>query len=276
MKFFKTVSYGNDFIHVENDGKIPEGDKRKIELAKKISARHTGPGADGVVFYRVEGGRPICEIINRDGSPAEISGNGLSGLAAVLLSTKKFSKEVCVLTPVGDRSVSLISRDGNRFRLRVEIGNADFNNHSFFPFLRPKDLGYSDQGVTFYPVSTGNPHVVVDVSKQEYSKTDLEALGRTLAGSNLFPRGTNVEIIRELSSEECRVFFYERGVGPTESSSTGCAAVFAVLRQLGKIKDHLSIRVDYGKIEVFGDDRIYVENQSEIVYKGVFPDNGEI
>ena len=276
MKFLKTVSSGNDFIHVEIDAHVPKGDKGKMALAKRIAARHTGPGSDGVVFYRIEGGKPICEIFNRDGSPAEISGNGVSGLAAVLFSTQKFSKEICVLTPAGDRCVSLISRDGNRFKLRVEIGSADFGNHFFFPFLSEKDFGYNDQGVTFYPVSTGNPHAVVDASERRYSKTDLEVLGKALAGSDIFPCGTNVEVIRELSGEECQVYFYERGVGPTESSSTGCAAVFAVLRQLGRIQDHLSIKMEYGKIEVFGDERIFVENQSEIVYKGVFLENGEI
>jgi diaminopimelate epimerase len=105
---------------------------------------------------------------------------------------------------------------------------------------------------------------------------DLKAFCERLAAADLFPHGINVEVLRELSGENCRVFFHERGVGPTESSSTGSAAVFAVLRKLGRVGDHMSISSGNHQISVFAvGDRIYVENHAEIVYKGVFLSTGE-
>ena len=92
----------------------------------------------------------------------------------------------------------------------------------------------------FHPVSVGNPHAVV-VCRKLPAAARLASLGKKLEGHPLFPKRVNVEFVQPLGAENCRVYFYERGVGPTLASSTGSAAVFAVMRRLGMAGDQLRI-----------------------------------
>jgi len=269
MIFYKTVSAGNDFIHIEVPRKPRQASMVRQRLAIRITCRHRGAGADGVVFYHVDGGRVFCDIYNRDGSRAEISGNGLSGLAAVLFFTRRFAGRVGVQTQIGCREVVQIDGRGHRFRLRVEIGVPDFVNRRFFPFIRDGQAGYRLRETVFYPVSVGNPHAVV-TDGSHGSQEELQSLAQRLAKSDLFPLGVNVEIITALQKGHCAVYFHERGVGPTHSSSTGSAAVLAVLNRLGKAGGSLRVKTPSQELAVDGKERIWIENLTEIVYKGIY------
>jgi len=274
MIFYKSVSAGNDFIHVESTAVAGSA---KADLARHLCARQTGAGADGVVFYHIrdEVTGVDFEIVNRDGSAAELSGNGMAGLSALLFHLRKFKNRVVLHTGVGIKTHELLERRGNTFRLKIEIGEADFSNTTFFPFLQEGKTCYDHQGIMFYPVSVGNPHVVVILEKN-LSHEDMMVLGAKLENADLFPLKTNVECVLQPGEQsaangdgdDCRVFYYERGVGPTQSSSTGSAAVFAVLRKLGFIKDSLTVTTPLGKIKIFAKEKICVENFTKIVYKG--------
>ncbi|MCK4766390.1 MAG: diaminopimelate epimerase [Candidatus Aminicenantes bacterium] len=280
MIFYKSVSAGNDFIHIDaaEVGAVSKGD-----LTEKICDRNKGAGADGVVFYEVQPGAAGAgfEIFNRDGSRAELSGNGMAGLSALLFYLDKFSAQVVLFTSSGRKTIELLERRENEFRLKIEIGEADFSRLDFFPFLREKRLDYEYAGFTFYPVSVGNPHVVVLLEK-EFPFEEIMAAGRELESAGLFPRKTNVEFVLHPlvggglyeGGEECRVFYYERGVGHTFSSSTGSAAVFAVLQKLGFVEDHLVVGTLPEKIKISFKKGIYIENSTKIVYKGVFINTG--
>jgi len=80
-----------------------------------------------------------------------------------------------------------------------------------------------------------------------------------------------VEFVHFHSPESCRVNFYERGVGPTLASSTGSAAVFAVLRRLGLAGDSLAVESGAGDpIPVGGKEGITVRNVTHLVCRGEF------
>jgi diaminopimelate epimerase len=292
MIFYKTSSFGNDFIEIdEND--LPARGTDKCLLTRKICDAHRAVGADGVVFYRVGreaaradrppsprgaaiplGDRPgklrvDFQIFNRDGGEAELSGNGMAGLAAVLFQRRLASSPLILHAAIGRRHVELLARRGPVFQLNVEIGRPDFSNREFFPFLKDmRDYGVID-GLEFYPVSVGNPHAVVFCREQIDSKR-LAALGKKLESHPMFPRRVNVEFVYFSDADSCRVFFYERGVGPTLASSTGSAAVFAVLRRLGKIRDHLTIDCDAEKIVVNWNRGIFVNNFTRLVCRGEY------
>ena len=55
---------------------------------RQICDRQRGVGADGVVYYAPQKHKARFEIFNRDGGAAELSGNGMAGLAAVLLQRR--------------------------------------------------------------------------------------------------------------------------------------------------------------------------------------------
>ena len=283
MIFYKTVSCGNDFILIDIDeyqfaaaAVITKG-----QLAKRVCSRHTGAGADGVVYYKIfRDTTPVdFEIFNRDGSEAELSGNGMAGLSALFfyLNQPGDPDHVVLNTKAGPKRNTCLQREKNKFRLKIEIGTANFQNHDFFPFLEKDKRGYQYNGITFYPVSVGNPHAVVLV-EEDISKDKPGQIGQMLEGAPIFPYKTNVELVLRTGAEPMdyekgknfRVFFYERGVGQTRSSSTGSAAVFAVLQKLNLIIHTLTIPYPGERIKISGKNKIYIENCTEIVYKGVY------
>lgn len=285
MIFYKTVSAGNDFLHVavEDLAEFVETtpgralgvtDISKISkgrLAQCLCQRQTGPGADGVTFYSVDKKEVQFEIFNRDGGEAELSGNGMAGVSALMFYQGKFIDRLVLNTRAGAKTHYLLARDGANFKLKIEIGGPDFQNTVFFPFLVPGKYAYTHEQITFHPVSVGNPHVVVPLEK-EMPDDDLEQMGKKLEGAAIFPNRTNVELVFFRGREDCRVYYYERGVGRTVSSSTGSAAVFAVLQRLELIKpqEDLTITTPAGKIKIFGNGGISIENYSKIVYKGSY------
>jgi diaminopimelate epimerase len=111
----------------------------------------------------------------------------------------------------------------------------------------------------------------------------LSALGAGLEGHSLFPRRTNVEFVQATGDGRCRVFFYERGVGPTQASSTGSSAVFAVLRRLGLAGDALEIESassaggagQDGPIRLHWQDGIHVQTVTRLICKGEYFENLE-
>lgn len=284
MIFYKSVASGNDFLQINIEDFAAQS-LTKGELALQMCNRHTGPGADGVVYYRIDPALRISfEIFNCDGSEAELSGNGMGGLAALMFFLEHCSQTAEMETKVGRRTHTLLHRDRNRFRLNIHIGPPDFNALTFFPFLKEGVDAYQCNGITFYPVSVGNPHVVV--IKEEHMEDEelgeaLGSIGAMLEQADIFPHKTNVEIVLPHPGRTPGIFFYERGVGRTLASSTGSAAVFAVLRKLGRIEKNLiipSISSETNSqspktIKITGKNNIFIENSVEIVYKGVYIKN---
>jgi diaminopimelate epimerase len=267
--FYKTSSFGNDFIAVAEEA-LPKG-LAKGDLAREICDRQHGVGADGVVLFRRQGRITRFEIFNRDGGAAELSGNGMAGLAAVLLQRRLAVSPLVLQAGVGSRRVVLLERRGPVFRLDVEVGRPDFAARSFFPFLDGRTGPYDAAGVEFHPVSVGNPHAVV-VCRKLPAAARLASLGKKLEGHPLFPRRVNVEFVQALDAENCRVYFYERGVGPTRASSTGSAAVFAVLRRLKMAGERLVIERDAPEagIGIHWQDGIHIRILTRLVCRGEY------
>ncbi|MCP5103834.1 MAG: diaminopimelate epimerase [bacterium] len=276
MIFYKTVSSGNDFLHIRNQDMeefTGESGESKGHLARQLCRRQNGAGADGVIYYSVCPESADFEIFNRDGTGAELSGNGMAGLSALLLYLDEFKDRVTLNTRGGRKTHQLLNRDGSGFLLDIEIGEPDFRNSDFFPFLEKSLYRFHEyEGIRFYPVSVGNPHVVVLLENvpDEEDLIALNRMGQTLESAALFPQKTNVELVFFKNDSDCRVFYYERGVGPTFSSSTGSAAVFAVLQKLGLIRDRLTITTQGGEIKIYGKTSIHIESFSKIVYKGIY------
>ena len=84
IAFTKAHAYGNDFLYVLARD-VPGDDKIVAALARCLCDRHTGIGADGLILYTPTAGGASMRLLNADGSRSEVSGNGVRGLAAILL-----------------------------------------------------------------------------------------------------------------------------------------------------------------------------------------------
>ena len=91
----------------------------------------------------------------------------------------------------------------------------------------PLQVGTAPMKIT--ALSVGNPQCVVFVSVLP-EDDEFRRLGSALEGHPAFPERTNVSFVRVAGPGCLEVRIWERGVGPTYSSGTGCsgAAVAAI------------------------------------------------
>src|SRR5262249_28336967 len=123
MQFSKAHAYGNDFLYVREDAiDSPELDR----LARQLCDRHTGVGADGLIVYQAAPQGPqgaTMRLFNADGSRSEVSGNGVRGLAALLLrDDRRAGVELTIQTDAGPKRLTRIGQSGFRQTFRAEMG----------------------------------------------------------------------------------------------------------------------------------------------------------
>jgi diaminopimelate epimerase len=199
----KHHALGNDFlVLLDAAGDTP----LTAELARALCDRHTGVGADGLIRVTV-GPAPAdltFELRNADGSPAEMSGNGMRCVGqAVVDAGLAAGPELQVATVAGVRRVVVEPESAPGLRqVSVDMGPAQVTEH---------DLGAL--------VDMGNPHyVILDAD----GSLDLAMLGH--AHPDL-----NVELIA-IRGGDIDLRVWERGVGATLACGTGsCAAAAAAV-----------------------------------------------
>ena len=81
LDLVKAHAYGNDFL-LTLDSSIDKELRRA--WAKLLCDRHSGVGADGIIFYAPTIAGAQMVLLNADGSDSEVSGNGLRCLAALV------------------------------------------------------------------------------------------------------------------------------------------------------------------------------------------------
>ncbi len=227
MKFVKAHACGNDFLVMEE----AVAGRRHAELAKRLCARHTSVGADGIEFLeRRAGGEMFIRLFNSDGSEAELSGNGTRCVAAWLAKSEGL-REVKLGTHGGVRDCRVVKSAGETYWIESGMG---------VPRVMQRAIELEGVGVVEGAmVNVGNPHYVVFVESEDFGAHGLswQALGGKISSSPLFAHGTNVEFVRVRSGGELEFRIFERGCGPTMSSGTGtCASAAAamVLRGCGR------------------------------------------
>ena len=219
-KFVKAHACGNDFLIIEEAA----ARRRHAELARRLCARNTGIGADGIEFVdRRAGGELFLRLFNADGSEAELSGNGTRCVAAWLAHSENL-KEAALGTHGGVRVCRVVKSDGVRYEIESSMG---------VPRVMPRTIVVDGVGeVPGAMVNVGNPHFVIFVEKDDFSANGLhwQDLGARISTSPLFAHGTNVEFVRLPRAGEIAFRIYERGCGPTTSSGTGtCASAAAAI-----------------------------------------------
>src|SRR5579862_3820672 len=121
IPFAKAHAYGNDFIYIEAAAAVvapAEG------LARTLCDRHRGIGGDGLILYSRTPRGAVMELRNADGGPAEVSGNGVRGLAALLLdghgSDDADGGHVTIETAAGAKLLTRIGRTAGRQIFRAQ------------------------------------------------------------------------------------------------------------------------------------------------------------
>jgi diaminopimelate epimerase len=259
----KAHAYGNDFLFVPAEQ--VEG-LRLDELSRRLCDRHSGIGGDGVIFYTIApDGTAQMKLINTDGSPSELSGNGLRCLAALVLYRREQLRsapitEVRVDTDAGWKTLSLISRKDGQYTFRAAMGQPER--------VAEETISAAGESLTVTTLAIGNPQCVA-LMKELPTPDRFQRLGPALATHTRFKEGTNVEFAVVEASNRVRILIWERGVGPTHASGTGaCASAIAAIAHGGAARD-LEVIAPGGTQRVeWREDGIYLTGWAEVVFDG--------
>lgn len=272
LSLAKAHAYGNDFLFIPHD-QAERFDPH--ELARATCGRHSGVGGDGLILYTVAAdGTARMTLYNTDGSPSELSGNGLRCLAALVLHQRSRRpgqaplSEVLVDTDAGWKRLTLVARTAGRYTFRAAMGPPTD--------VREEDLDVSGETLRVTTLGMGNPQCVslVDTLPDEQR---FNRLGPALATHQRFPAGTNVEFARIEAPNTVRILIWERGVGPTTASGTGaCAAAVAAIAHGGADRDIDVIAPGGSQRVEWRDDGVYLTGWAEVVFEGQWIPDAEL
>ena len=258
--FAKAHAYGNDFLYVE------EGHVAGValdSLAREMCDRHTGVGADGLIVYSrtTQGARGArMRLFNADGGKAEVSGNGVRGLAALLLQGDDTTNAVVTIeTEAGAKDVARLERAHGRQTFRTAMG-APLD-------VRQVTVAAGGETVQAVVMNFGNPQCIVlgPLPPEEL----FRRLGAALERHPMFPAGTNVEFAFVERPDTVRILIWERGVGPTTSSGTGsCAALVAAASFGGAARDAVVVAPGGSQRVEWRQDGVHLTGWAEVVCEG--------
>lgn len=273
MYFTKMHGLGNDYVYVNC---FAENVREPGKLARRLSDRHFGIGADGLILIGPSVKADFrMEIYNADGSRAEMCGNGIRCLAKYVYDRGMTGKrELEIETPAGIRRVWLETAGGRVRQVTVDMGypilQADkipiISEHS--RVVQEKiEVCHTEYRMT--GVSMGNPHAVIYVKRVD--GLDLARLGPEIEYHGRFPRRINVEFVQVLSRRELRVRVWERGSAETLACGTGAcaAAVASVLNDL--TERQVTVKLKGGELTIQWnpeDGKVYLTGPAKMVYDG--------
>lgn len=188
---------------------------------------------DGVLLVD-RSGAPSMRIWNRDGTRAEMCGNGLR-CAAAHVARAADRRRFNVETAAGPLACQVLAIDASSASVRVELGTARALGLS-----RPEAAA----GRPFHGVDVGNPHAVHFVDLAEDAESLARRLGPQIERDPAYaPRGTNVEFARIDGERSITLHVWERGVGITAACGTGAAATAFAAVHAGHVSAGAPIEV---------------------------------
>lgn len=263
LSISKAHAYGNDFLFVPAEQ--VEGLKLD-ELSRRLCNRHAGLGGDGVIYYTIApDGTAQMKLINTDGSPSELSGNGLRCLAALVMFRREQARqapitEVRVDTEAGWKTLALNARQGGRFTFRATMGSPER--------VQEETIVAAGESLTVTTLAIGNPQCVA-LMKELPDQLRFHRLGPALSTHPRFPQGTNVEFAVVEAADRVRILIWERGVGPTHASGTGaCASAIAAIAHGGAGRDIQVIAPGGTQRVEWREEGVFLTGWAEMVFDG--------
>lgn len=266
FSFTKMHGTGNDYVYVDL---FQQKLENQAEVARVVSDRHFGIGADGLICI-APSETADCRMImyNADGSEGAMCGNGIRCVAKYVYDHGIVRKDhMSVETKSGIKQLELTVEDGKAVYVKVNMGEA---------VLKPSEIPVQAEGEDFIArqieaggktytvtcVSMGNPHCVVFT--EGIDGMDLEKTGPLFENHPLFPDRINTEFVEVLDDHTLKMRVWERGSGETISCGTGtcAAAVAAVLNGHCPRGEEIEVRIRGGALY-----DTYLEN-GEVLMKG--------
>lgn len=273
LPFTKMQGCGNDYIYINCFEETVESPEK---LAVRLSDRHFGIGADGVILILPsETADARMRMFNADGSEGKMCGNGIRCVAKYVYDHGIAQKSpLTIETLSGIKTLELTVRDGLAVCAKVDMGR---------PALSPAEIPVRLGGETVIGreteiagdrysitcVSMGNPHAVIFCP--EIDSLQLTELGPKFENAPLFPEKVNTEFIEIMDAHTFRMRVWERGSGETLACGTGaCASVVAaVLNGFCPVNEEITVHLLGGDLQIcYTGDTVYMTGSCETVFEG--------
>jgi diaminopimelate epimerase len=262
----KAHAYGNDFLLApEEVASVSQSAAARTftvrDFVRELCHRHHGIGADGLILYTLRADGATMKLWNADGSPSELSGNGLRCLAALVARSQRMAvgASVTIDTGAGVKTLELLGRDGERYTFRGAMGSPED--------LRQVSIPVGGEPVQASVLRLGNPQCIVIGPLPDAER--FNRLGPALATHATFPAGTNVEFASVEAPDRVRILIWERGVGPTTSSGTGASASAVAAAAHGGAAREVDVIAPGGTQRVeWRQDGVYLTGWAELLLEG--------
>jgi diaminopimelate epimerase len=284
LPFIKMQGLGNDFLVFDLLNQPQEAARLAAPgVAQALCERRFGIGADGVLLVLPSARASArMQVLNADGSEAEMCGNGLRCVARLLLGDPALRLPTpgafLVETGAGVLRCSERPGAGGAAEIEVDMGAPQLLR-SEIPMTGPgherfvaQRLFALDREFLATAVSMGNPHVVIFLPEDEPPAAPAQRYGPYLERDPHFPARTNVEFAR-LSQDGADLVVWERGCGVTLACGTGaCATVVAgcLLGLLDRDRPH-AVRLPGGALQITwstAGDRVLMSGPAVEVFRG--------
>ena len=271
LEFTKLHGTANDFVYVDARAGFP-GDPAAI--APRVCDRHRGVGADGLILL-LPSERADCrmQIVNCDGSTAEMCGNGIRGFAKFVLDRGLVrANPLRVETDAGVKTVRAELADGRVRRVAVDMGTPEWSGRAIpvdadgDVVERPLEVAGATYQITC--LSMGNPHCVVFVD--EVASLPLADIGPRFEHHRFFPRRVNTEFVRVASRTRLEMRVWERGAGETMACGTGACAAAVAAARTGRAERRTVVALPGGELEIDwrADDHVVMTGDAVEVFQG--------
>ncbi|MGE5358241.1 MAG: diaminopimelate epimerase [Bacteroidales bacterium] len=257
MNFTKAHAYGNDFLFVPRHD---VRDRDVVALSRRLCDRNRGIGADGLIVYDLTERGASMRLRNADGSRAEVSGNGVRCLAAILVASQpaRAGDALIIETESGEKRLTLEGVERGRYTFRAAMGQPEQ--------VAQRTLDVLDERLLVTTLRVGNPQCVV---LGRLDEAHFRRFGPALERHAAFPEGTNVEFAQVEAPDRVRILIWERGVGPTQASGTGaCASAVAAAAHGGASRDVQVISPGGAQRVEWRDQGIFLTGWAEITVTG--------
>ncbi|BBF45418.1 diaminopimelate epimerase [Lachnospiraceae bacterium KM106-2] len=273
MKFTKMHGCGNDYIFINS---LKEEVPSPAYLAKKISDRHFGVGADGLVLIgSSQTADYSMKMFNPDGSIGEMCGNAIRCIGKYVYENHLTNKTtITVETLAGIKTLFLTIRNNEVIEVMVDMGKPIVEPCAI-PVMSEKNIVIDEpisiMGVEYRMtcVSMGNPHAVVFVDSVGGLKIDQ--IGIPFEYNLRFPNRTNVEFVQIVDRNNIKMRVWERGTGETLACGTGaCAAVMAGIYN-NLLEERVVVKLKGGILKVEYDSKdniVYLSGPAKMVFEG--------
>lgn len=268
FSFYKMQATGNDFILINYyESNLQYSYKL---LAEYMCDRHFGIGGDGLLILEKSKIADFkMRIFNKDGTEAEMCGNGIRCFSKFVYEKKLINKtDFNIETKSGIKEVTL-ELDGEKVsKVHINMGEPIFDMKEIPIFYTEKTYTGSlhISGIEVYPVSMGNPHAVCFV--ENLNKININKYGKLIEEYKYFPNKTNVEFVEIINKNEIKMRIWERGVGETLSCGTGVCAGAIICNKYKSTSSTLTVETKGGKLNVIYDKSVKLIGSAEFVFEG--------